>query len=286
MASRRTDPDQAREVLFSAASALLLELKVRKPKHTTLVEAIIEDDLERQSHTDGWAVVLGNLDEEDICVALWYDKFLGPRDGCFWTGFEFGYSKTLKKFVGSETILTRISSSDVTKGRIGYVKTGVVPEAERFPAVESFQTGFHGYGIYDRGLSSKNEGTRLDVSRAASFVFEATSRFFKADFEEGAMGQVTRVQRERDPRARAACLRKCKKPYRCVVCDLCFEERYGSRGKDFIHVHHVEPLGSTGLTVTNAEKDLVPVCPNCHSMLHREPLMTPNELKKLLRSKS
>jgi hypothetical protein len=55
-------------------------------------------------------------------------------------------------------------------------------------------------------------------------------------------------------------------------------------GKDiFIHVHHVKPLAARkGKSYTlNPRKDLVPVCPNCHTMLHRtDPPMTMGGLQK------
>jgi 5-methylcytosine-specific restriction enzyme A len=56
----------------------------------------------------------------------------------------------------------------------------------------------------------------------------------------------------------------------CIVCGFNFEEVYGERGKDFIEVHHVIPLNSLDEEVViDPEKDLVPVCANCHRMIHR-----------------
>ena len=49
-----------------------------------------------------------------------------------------------------------------------------------------------------------------------------------------------------------------------------FEKAYGDIGKGFIHVHHLIPLHSIGKEyVVDYKKDLIPVCPNCHSMIHR-----------------
>ena len=70
-----------------------------------------------------------------------------------------------------------------------------------------------------------------------------------------------------------------------MVCGKDFEEQYGSIGKGFIHVHHLTPISSIGKEYKlNIDKDLVPVCPNCHYMLHRkDPPYTPEELKEILR---
>jgi len=70
------------------------------------------------------------------------------------------------------------------------------------------------------------------------------------------------------------------------VSDIAFEERYGEIGKGFIHVHHKRPLAALGKRYRlNAVKDLVPVCPNCHAMLHkREPPYDIEQLRAILRS--
>ncbi len=75
---------------------------------------------------------------------------------------------------------------------------------------------------------------------------------------------------ERDPVARSLCLGHFG--YECQVCDLRFEERYGDVGREFMHVHHKTPLSEIAdhdSHVVNPLEDLVPVCPNCHAMLHR-----------------
>ena len=57
----------------------------------------------------------------------------------------------------------------------------------------------------------------------------------------------------------------------CHVCGLNFEEKYGAIGKDFIHVHHKIPLSKINEEyIVNPVNDLIPVCPNCHAMLHRK----------------
>ncbi len=98
-------------------------------------------------------------------------------------------------------------------------------------------------------------------------------------YEEGAVRRVLVSVYERDPAARSACLRK--HGVLCAVCEMNFEERYGEIGEGFIHVHHKKPLAACrGDYQLNPEKDLVPVCPNCHAMLHTsDPPLSVEELK-------
>jgi hypothetical protein len=59
---------------------------------------------------------------------------------------------------------------------------------------------------------------------------------------------------------------------------------YGTRGAGFIHVHHLKPLSKIRKNYKDPMKDLIPVCPNCHSMLHRESeILSIAQLKKIVR---
>lgn len=54
-----------------------------------------------------------------------------------------------------------------------------------------------------------------------------------------------------------------------------FKEKYEELGKDYIEVHHIKPnlkliSEINSEYVVDPEKDLIPVCSNCHSMLHRK----------------
>jgi 5-methylcytosine-specific restriction protein A len=117
-------------------------------------------------------------------------------------------------------------------------------------------------------------------TRLGSFQQEAELRRRESDpiypddlplgvkYVEGAKKTVRVNAYERDPRARKACLEH--HGHGCIVCALSFEAVYGERGKDFIHVHHIRPLATLdGAYRVDPVFDLVPVCPNCHAMLHR-----------------
>lgn len=102
---------------------------------------------------------------------------------------------------------------------------------------------------------------------------------------EGALKSVLVNKYERNTLARTVCLTK--HGYNCSVCGMNFEKKYGEIGKNFIHVHHVVPISTIGQEYQiDPEKDLVPVCPNCHAMLHKGKdgkVLTIEELKEILR---
>lgn len=102
----------------------------------------------------------------------------------------------------------------------------------------------------------------------------------KSEIWEGALKRVTVNRYERDQQARQDCLDHFG--YDCTVCGVNFEERYGDLGADFIHVHHLVPIATIGESyIIDPVEDLIPVCPNCHAILHRGRLVLhPDELRK------
>lgn len=102
------------------------------------------------------------------------------------------------------------------------------------------------------------------------------------DLWEGAVDKMFVNHYERNREAREECIRL--KGCRCSICGFDFEKAYGPMGRHFIHVHHVVPISSIGKDYKlNVATDLIPVCPNCHAMLHSKPgkyeAYTPDELR-------
>ena len=99
---------------------------------------------------------------------------------------------------------------------------------------------------------------------------------------EGAMKRISVNAYERNPEARARCL--AHHGYACSVCDFNFESVYGELGKHYIHVHHVVPISEAkGEYTVDPIRDLVPVCPNCHAMIHvTRPCLAIEQLKSYL----
>ena len=100
---------------------------------------------------------------------------------------------------------------------------------------------------------------------------------------EGAKKTITVNSYERNPNSRKKCLEYYG--YRCKVCDFDFYDTYGEIGKNYIHIHHIKPLHTIGETYeVNPIKDLIPICPNCHSMVHKKnPPLTIEELKSIIK---
>ncbi|HQM01359.1 MAG TPA: HNH endonuclease [Ruminococcus flavefaciens] len=103
---------------------------------------------------------------------------------------------------------------------------------------------------------------------------------------EGARIQITATIYERNSANREKCLQKWGT--KCQICGFDAAAVYGIEFADLIHVHHINPLGMVGEAHSiDPEKDLIPVCPNCHMILHakKDGVYMPDEVKSMLNKK-
>ncbi len=103
-------------------------------------------------------------------------------------------------------------------------------------------------------------------------------------FMEGKSKEVTQTRYERNPQARKTCLKHLG--YSCQICEFNFEKTFGDIGKGFIHVHHINAIAGIGKEYEiDPKKDLIPVCPNCHAMIHsKRPAFTVDEIKAIIKT--
>ena len=102
-------------------------------------------------------------------------------------------------------------------------------------------------------------------------------------FQEGAPVQILLTRYERNPAARAQCIEH--HGTKCAVCDVSLAERYGPETSRLIHVHHLKPLAKAGAgSNVNPVRDLRPVCPNCHAVIHlTDPPLSIKQVRAMLR---
>lgn len=74
--------------------------------------------------------------------------------------------------------------------------------------------------------------------------------------------------RERDPLNRSLCF--ARHGSSCAVCGVDPAQRYGTFAEGFIEAHELyRPLDADHPQEFDPARDLVPVCPTCHALLHR-----------------
>lgn len=102
-------------------------------------------------------------------------------------------------------------------------------------------------------------------------------------YTEGKVVQVHVDRFERSQAARAECIDHYGDS--CHVCGFNFGDVYGDTAKGFIHVHHKTPLSDIAEEYeVDPIKDLIPLCANCHSVVHlTKPALTIEELKAVMK---
>lgn len=75
----------------------------------------------------------------------------------------------------------------------------------------------------------------------------------------------------------------------CHACEFDFEKVYGEHGKGFIEIHHKKPIFSygeenTSKTIEAALENVIPLCSNCHRIIHRNKnqMLSIEELQTIL----
>jgi len=123
----------------------------------------------------------------------------------------------------------------------------------------------------ERGLLIYDKELELD-----EYLLDETT------FKEGKSKtyQVTRYERSQKARKAAIQIHGVI----CKACDFDFFEYYGEIGKNFIEVHHKNPLAYKEIDDnTNPIRDLTVLCSNCHQIIHRGgKCMTVEELKEII----
>jgi len=99
---------------------------------------------------------------------------------------------------------------------------------------------------------------------------------------EGLGRQIVVNAYERNVSARKQCLEH--HGYSCACCDAALSQVYGPIADQFIHVHHLKPIADIGQSyAVDPINDLVPVCPNCHAIIHlNNPPLTVSAVQDLL----
>lgn len=102
--------------------------------------------------------------------------------------------------------------------------------------------------------------------------------------EEGNRKPVTQSKIERNPKNRRKCIE-----FHGPHCYICGEDgewleddalKLNKEGlpKGWLQCHHIEELSKTGPTKTDPEKDMIPLCADCHTMMHlTDPAMSVEE---------
>jgi predicted HNH restriction endonuclease len=162
----------------------------------------------------------------------------------------------------------------------------------------TYISGYWAITTAGRKYLDENEEV-YDSLKSQGFKEKEISQQVDKDFkdliiEEGSIELKSIKQRKRSQKLRDEKIKEIKEKNKgkisCAVCDFNFSETYDGLGEGFIEIHHLEPvsIGITNQSIQDALKKVVPLCSNCHRMVHKDKdkLLTPEELKRIVLEQS
>lgn len=119
---------------------------------------------------------------------------------------------------------------------------------------------------WEDGLKWYTEFLSEPISRNTPPIHVSATRSFGLEEGEHIAREQNVISRNRQARDECIQIHGCK----CAACQLTMSDLYGEIGEGFIEVHHLKPihLFDDAHTV-DPKEDLIPLCPNCHAMIHK-----------------
>lgn len=231
------------------------------------------DKEEMQQDVYSWTILSPNelikhLDKSSV-------KYFGtaiPKDLFYFFGIDQSSNppKVLKAMLDGVDLSLRVDMDNLSRVRIFWPKQLSEDIEKRFPKqCELLKQGKPLDECEVLMKFTRNTGEPLSISVIS--LFESPDTFIPEEYSgkfEGRLTEGNYIRRVRSGENRRKAIEK--HGLKCFVCGFDFEESYGELGKGFIEIHHLIPLGEASEErLVNPEKDLVPLCANCHRMIHR-----------------
>lgn len=153
--------------------------------------------------------------------------------------------------------------------------------SESLKNLQRIEIRFSKAPFYDEETENRNQKIIEYTKLVCAMILSLCDIAFRGK-EEGNEETVISKKYERNSLNRMICLSH--KGYKCSVCGFDFGEKYGEIGENYIEVHHIIPVSKMGAHYKiDPINDLVPLCANCHAMVHRRnPPYSVEELKEII----
>lgn len=131
--------------------------------------------------------------------------------------------------------------------------------------------------LKENGLKGNPQGPRKIIEGLSNLIenynsekiITSDSELSEKEFVEGKATRIFVNKYERNKTARNLAIDF--HGSKCVICGFDFYEKYGEIGKSYIQIHHIVPIHSIGKEYKiDYKKDLIPICANCHVMIHQK----------------
>ncbi len=202
------------------------------------------------------------------------------ENNSFWAEISFeNYAKELQNIV-----LHKLESEKSRLALLSNSFKSVRFSIQKTVSDNDFKLTFDALNTVKVSLDYRRGEAQYDLQHFFEILFSVILLIFPYYTEgefEGEEYLDTSVKYERSKINRSICL--AFHGYSCKACGIDLHQKYGEIAREFIEVHHIKPVSTAGYDRLDPINDLVPLCPNCHSIVHkRNPPITIEELKQIL----
>lgn len=209
-----------------------------------------------------WSFI--NLEKKKIIFGAWDDPNSAGVELIFTYDWEYNHkNQKLKAFKQSREHIRLIEEEgfELYTFKMYYSDANRDDDGNGPAKIDGFERKLSKKHLYRDNLNWYAVDFENDISIAEEII-ESEESF------EGRKITVSVNSYERNASARQKCLDH--HGYSCKICGFNFEKFYGVAGANYIHVHHITPLYKINKEYSVCPiNDLVPVCANCHSIIHR-----------------
>jgi DNA-binding PadR family transcriptional regulator len=187
------------------------------------------------------------------------------------------FSQKVRNLVSHRTLENKGYEKYENRGRNGYHT--ITPVGQRYlddnmELLQYLIINNFSYDDFGNGLAKVKQA---EDEQKKIITYDENSTIF-----EGFQKQRNHSVYVRSDKLRKIAIDRYTKPNNHIVCETCgfdFWTYYGDLGKGYIEIHHKKPMfqydgENTETYIEEALENVVPVCSNCHRMIHRKRLET------------
>lgn len=190
--------------------------------------------------------------------------------------------KSINEFAEVNYAITKNLITEIDKSRMQVEIRNHAAKSETSQG--PFDGTFEIHGRAALGNPVEDIAELLDIV-VSLFAFMAGEQLDYSDDDFKREGRAYRIETNRYERSRFNRSLAIKiHGLKCFGCDFDFETFYGPAGVGIIEIHHLLPVHlMTGRRVVDPRSELVPLCSNCHTVVHREePPFTLEQLRSFV----
>lgn len=177
----------------------------------------------------------------------------------------------------------KLAMDEIEAGLTDIILSDLLRRPRYYPYAPYRDTFRGAQGIYLTRLSSSLALALNEIVGVAAQGRVGSPKTLAEEFAEGQRGRRESSFFNRNPALRTAAI--ARHGVVCKACGFDFERVYGELGAGFVEMHHINPLaersdGVLGQVQMTRVEDVVPVCANCHRVIHRRrPALTVEEVR-------